>query len=84
MIILGSTNGFNITFPTDDEKSAFIVTDAYTTKILGFVLLCVHMFLIVLAKCVIYYWSRILSFANREFEKRKRVLEEMRNRVGKS
>ncbi|GCE63824.1 hypothetical protein MHSWG343_08310 [Candidatus Mycoplasma haematohominis] len=81
LIILGSTHGFNWNFPTKDDKLALIITDPQTTKVLGFVLLCVHMFLLLLIKGVIYYWDKIFSFAAREFERRRKVLESVRSKA---
>ncbi|WP_246307750.1 hypothetical protein [Candidatus Mycoplasma haematohominis] len=78
---MGSTHGFNWNFPTKDDKLALIITDPQTTKVLGFVLLCVHMFLLLLIKGVIYYWDKIFSFAAREFERRRKVLESVRSKA---
>lgn len=81
LIVLGSSNGFGWQFPTHDNQLVLIVTDSKTTKVLGFVLLCVHMFLLVLVKVIIYYWGRIFAFAVKEFDKRRKILESVRNKA---
>lgn len=81
LILIGSTNGFGITFPTKDNGFALIRTDQLTTKILGLVLWIVHVFLLIIIKIVAYYWGNIILFAHREFEKRRKNLEMVRSRA---
>ncbi|OAL09870.1 hypothetical protein A6V39_04830 [Candidatus Mycoplasma haematobovis] len=81
LILIGSTNGFGFQFPTRDGKASLVHTDTFTTKILGLVLWIVHVFVLVVIKTVAYYWTNIILFAHKEFEKRRRNLEMVRNRA---
>lgn len=75
LIILGSTNGFNITIGSSSMGDS-------NTKILGFVLLLIHLFLLFLFKFVTHYWTSLISFAHLEFEKRRKNLEIVRSKAG--
>ncbi|AEW44986.1 hypothetical protein MHC_00600 [Mycoplasma haemocanis str. Illinois] len=81
LLLLGSMKGFGLTFPTPDKSPALIYTDNFTTKILGLVLWLVHIFLWLVFKTIANYWTNIVLFAHREFEKRRKNLEEVRTKA---